>query len=269
MNAPDHETLFFLLLLNCTYFFQKESIQEHEDFKPFFDEYQVKGSFLLYDVNQNHYISYHKKRCRKGFLPASTFKIINSLIGLETGVVDTSMLLRWNGNQHWNEAWNKDMKLRKAFHVSCVPCYQEIARKIGTERMKHYVTAADYGKMDVRPETLDNFWLSGKSRITQFEQIAFLRKLHHNNLPFLKENMMLFKQIMIAERTDTYTLRAKTGWTQQYGKDIGWYVGYLESRDNIYFFATNIEKSANADTGQFGEARKAITLNILKALEIL
>lgn len=261
---------FLLFIIFASFAFQKEKILERKDLKAFFDEYEVKGSFLLYDLKQNHYISYDTKRCRKGFLPASTFKIMNSMIALETGVADTSTLLRWNGAPHWNEAWNKDMKLREAFHVSCVPCYQEIARKVGLERMKHYIDITNYGNMDIRPETLDNFWLQGNSRITQFEQIAILRKLHHNKLPFAKKNMMLFKQIMIIEQSNAHTLRAKTGWAQANEQNIGWYVGYVETGDNIYFFATNIEKTISPEgSGNFGTARQAITENILKSLNIL
>lgn len=263
-------SFFLLFIIFISFAFQREKILERKDFKAFFDEYDVKGSFLLYDLKQNHYISYDTKRCRKGFLPASTFKIMNSMIALETGVTDTSTLLPWNGNQHWNEAWNKDMKLREAFHVSCVPCYQEIARKIGLERMKHYIDITNYGNMDIRPETLDNFWLQGNSRITQFEQIDILRKLYHHQLPFSKENMMLFKQIMIAEQTGAYTLRAKTGWAQADQQNTGWYVGYIETRDNIYFFATHIEKPISPEgSGNFGAARQIITKNILKNLNII
>jgi len=50
------------------------------------------------------------------------------------------------------------------------------------------------------------------------------------------------KDILTLEKTAEYKLSAKTGGGPlEEGKYIGWFVGYLESKGNVYFFALNLE----------------------------
>lgn len=248
--------------------FNKDTIQE-KDLHTFFDEYQVEGSFLLYDLKKNEYTVFNQKRCKKGFLPASTFKIINSLIGLETGAIsDENYIIKWDGVIRDISPWNQDHTLASAFKVSCVPYYQELARRVGVERMKEFTTLAKYGKMKISEANIDKFWLEGKSRISQQEQIDFLVKFYKNSLPFSPANLEKVKNIMLVEENELYKLRAKTGWTFQDGNNIGWYVGYLEKAGQVYFFATQIE-SQKPDNDLFNRGRKEITLNIIKSLNII
>jgi beta-lactamase class D len=262
--------LYQLLVTSLLFGFQNSTLVENKDWKKYFDKEEVKGSFLLYDLKKNQFTAYNPKRAKKGFLPASTFKIFNTLVGLETGVVDTNVLIRWDGVRRWNVDWNRDMKLKTAFQLSCVPCYQQIARKVGAERMKEWLQKANYGKMDVQASNLDTFWLTGESRISPFEQVDFLKRLYNNELPFAENTMAQFKNIMIAERKEDYILRAKTGWTTERKMNIGWYVGYVEKGDNVYFFVLNMEKKVRKrGSGNFGPARRGITEKILKELNIL
>ena len=56
------------------------------------------------------------------YTPASTFKIVNSLIGIQTGIItDENMVIKWDGVKRWNEDWNKDLTMKEAFAVSAVP----------------------------------------------------------------------------------------------------------------------------------------------------
>lgn len=253
------------LLLSFT---PQRPVTHEKNFERYFNEYKVKGSFLLYNLNNNEYISYNPERCKKGFLPASTFKIINSLIGLETGVItDENFVIPWDGVSR-REAWNQDHSLKSAFKVSCVPYYQELARRVGEKKMIHYVTKAKYGKMVVK-DGLDKFWLEGDSRISQQEQIDFLVRLYKNKLPFSDRSLRIVKDIMLVDESTIYKLRGKTGWAiNKDGLNIGWFVGYLEQNGNIYFFATNIE-SQNPDDILFMNGRRAITEKILKELKLL
>jgi beta-lactamase class D len=236
---------------------------EMPELSSYFKEYNVIGSFILYELNRDQYIRYNPERCRQEFLPASTFKILNSLIALETGVIkDENHTLKWDGTKRAVPAWNQDHNLKTAFQNSAVWYYQEIARQVGEARMKEYVTKAQYGNMDIAGG-IDNFWLEGKLRITPEQQIDFLKKLYHGRLPFSERAMSLVKAIMLLEETPKYKLRGKTGWADS----IGWLVGYLEQGDNVYFYATNIE-SENPDNN-FGKARYEITKNILRKMNLL
>src|SRR5262245_13097799 len=137
----------------------------------YFKEANVEGCFLLYDLQANQYLSYDKKRVNKEFLPASTYKILNSMIALETGAVrDENEVLKWDGVERMVPAWNHDQAMREAFKNSTVWFYQEMARRIGPERMLHYINAADYGNRNIGGG-LDQFWLKGDLRITAKQQI--------------------------------------------------------------------------------------------------
>jgi len=250
-----------LMLASCNY--QPKKIES--DFKSYFDDFGVEGSMLIFDENANKYIVYNDTRCETGYLPASTFKILNSIIALETTVVrDTSQILKWNGEEYGIPAWNRDQKLKHAFHVSCVPCYQEIARNIGLERMKKYISETSYGKMDISSKNLDYFWLEGDSRITSYEQVNLLVRLKYNKLPFMERNQELVKEIMIVEENNDYTLRAKTGWATQDDVQIGWYVGYIENSKGTCYFALNIQKPEGDIL--FRKGRRGIAMNILENL---
>lgn len=160
-------------------------------------------------------------------VPASTFKILNTLIALETGVARPDTPFPWDGVERFVPAWNQDLTLREAFRVSAVPVYQEIARRIGHDRMAHWVRAAGYGNAAIGDETgIDRFWLDGPLAVTPEQQIDFLRRLLTDDHPFSNETIAALREIMVVESTDAWTLRAKTGWDDQGAR--GWYVGFLE-----------------------------------------
>jgi beta-lactamase class D len=243
------------------------TVEIHPEFQTYFDAFQVDGTFVLFDVNHNKVIRYNPERCAERFIPASTFKILNTLIALETGVIpDKNYVIEWDGTAHPVAAWNQDHTLQTALQNSVVWYYQEIARRVGPEQMQHYVDTVGYGNQDISGK-IDSFWLEGGLRISPDEQIEFLRRLYNNDLPFAEDSMDLVKDLLIVEQSDDYTLRAKTGWAQRVQPQIGWWVGYLERDGNVYFFATNIESAQpNAD---FAPAKIEITKNILRELALL
>lgn len=235
------------------------------DFKRFYDQCAVEGSFALYDLQRNHYILYHPEQFHAPFIPASTFKIPNSLIGLETGVIrDADFVIAWDSVSRPVIDWNRDHTLRSAFQSSVVPYYQEAARRVGGGRMKQWLDKAQYGNADTSGG-IDRFWLDGGLRITPAQQIDFLMRLYKGELPFLKRSMDIVKEIMIAKDTLDYVLRAKTGRSGQNGKQIGWYVGYLERKGEVYFFS-NCVQSDSASILDFLAARVQITSAILAEL---
>lgn len=238
------------------------------DFFKYFDSCKVKGSFVLYNLNDSAFLEIDAQRCQQRFIPASTFKILNSMIALETGAVsDVNTTVRWDSVVRSVRSWNQDLDMKHAFSYSAVWFYQEMARRIGEEKMKFYVRKCQYGNMNIGGG-IDKFWLTGDLRISQDEQIEFLKELYSNKLPFSSETMNAVKDIMLQEDTLGYKLRAKTGWAQNDSLDIGWYVGWVETKGNVYFFATNIE-AKNPDPEKFPAARISITKDILRELKVL
>ena len=170
----------------------------------------------------------------------------NTVIALETGVVANldEPIFKWDGKVRSIdgkpvEAWNRDQPLREAFRNSTVWIYQEIARRVGPERMAHYVSAFDYGNADISGGPIDQFWLSGALRISALGEIAFLDKLRSGSLPVSERAQTLTKEAMVIERTDAYVLRGKTGWA--FDQKIGWFVGWIESKNASRLFALNLD----------------------------
>lgn len=239
----------------------KAKWQERPDFSKYFQKVGVKGTFLLYDIKQNKYLVYNPQRADSPFVPASTYKIFNSLVALETGVVrDENEVSKWDGVKRDFPQWNRDQTMRTAIKDSVVWFYQELARRIGQQRMQHYINLANYGNRDISGG-IDRFWLDGGLRITPKEQIDFLVKLQQNKLPFSQRSIALVKDIIINEKTSDYVLRGKTGWEKQ----VGWYVGYLERGSNVYFFAINMDVAKPEDA----KARISITKSILQDLGLM
>lgn len=267
--------VFWILLMSLNMTCQTKNSHDKEiivpEFNKILDNLKVKGAILIYDFTNKTYFSNDFSWSKTGIIPASTFKIPNSIIALETGVIkNDSVIFKWNGEKRWNKKWEQDLTFKEAFQVSCVPCYQEVALKIGVERMKQYLNKLNYKEMVFDKTTIDNFWLDGKSKISQTQQIQFLKRFHFSELPISTRTESIVKNIMLIEKTDEYTLSGKTGLSEKNGKDNGWLVGYFEVKNKVYFFATNIEpvkKKSNRD--EFLLARINATKEAFRNLKIL
>jgi beta-lactamase class D len=256
-------TFLILLTLAINSFSQTE--KEINSWKSFYGKYQVSGCILIYDLNNNEYLSYNTERCRESFSPASTFKILNSLIALETGVImDENEVIPWDSVKRSYDKWNMDQTLRSAIKYSAVWAYQELARRIGEKRMQYFIDTVKYGNCNISGG-IDQFWLNGALKISPVEQVEFLKRLYSDNLPFSKRNLNIVKDIIINEQTDNYILRGKTGWGSNSGTDIGWYVGYLSVNGNVYFFANNINIADEKDPA----ARIDIVKDIFRSMDLL
>ncbi|WP_115900837.1 class D beta-lactamase [Tenacibaculum gallaicum] len=239
-------------------------------FQKILDSTKLEGAILVYDLHKDVYYSNNFDWCKAGNLPASTFKIPNSIIALEAGVVkNDSAIFKWNGESRYLKIWEQDLTFNEAFHYSCVPCYQEVARKIGVERMKSSLAKLDFGLMDVNETTLDNFWLEGKSKINQFQQIDFLKRLHNSELLISERTDSIMKSMMIMYKSNQYVLRGKTGWSVRGVENNGWFVGYVLVKNRAYFFATNVVPKKNFDMKFFSRERKEVTFKALDELKVL
>ena len=232
-----------------------------DDLKKYFDEYKVVGTFALYDNGRGEFSVYNMERFKQRFLPASTFKIVNSLIGLQTGVIiNENMVIKWDGVKR-RDAWDKDLTMAEAFKVSAVPYYQEVARRIGKDTMKIWVDSLKYGNMDISGP-IDSFWLNNKLKISPDEELGLVKKLYFNQLPFQQLYCDIVKKVMIQENNSNYELAYKTGWGfDEKNNSIGWMVGWIEENNHPYFFVLNLQ-TADKDFDMFNN-RVKILKNIL------
>jgi beta-lactamase class D len=240
--------------------------EERPDLGDFFQGNE--GAFVLFDSAGGRYIRYNPPRCADRFLPASTFKILNALIGLETGVIpDADYVIAWDGTRYPIASWNRDHTLGTAIRYSVVWYFQELARRVGRERMQSCVAAAEYGNADISGE-IDSFWLEGGLRISADEQVEFLKRLYAGELPFSERSTDIVKEIIVLETSNAYTLSGKTGSVQRTVVFTGWFVGYLETGNNVYFFAANME-SDDPNGMASGESAKRIAVSILGYLGVM
>lgn len=205
-------------------------------------------TFVLKSEATGEYSIINPKRATQRMTPWSTFKIPNSLIALDTGVIknineklsfDTAdyKIQKW-----WPKIWYEaPISLRNAYKYSAVPIYQDTAVKINKERMSRYLADFKYGNQDIS-SGIDNFWLNKSIKISAKEQVDFLQRIYNHDLAVSKTSLTLLKDVMLAESTDDYKLYAKTGGGGiGKGQALGWYIGFVENERGTYYFALNID----------------------------
>lgn len=239
-------------------------------FQNIIDSNKVSGSILIYDVEKKEYYSNDFKHSTTGFLPASTFKVPNSMIGLETGVLEgENHLFKWDGKPRRMKQWEADLTLAEAYKVSCVDCYQEVARKIGTKRMNEYLKKFEYGNMEIIDSMIDIFWLEGDFKISQKQQIQFLQRFYNKELPISENTYAIMRRIMVVDKNEDYILSGKTGWAIRNDNNIGWFVGFLQKDNKLYYVATNITPLDQNNTADFHKIRLRVALEAFEELSIL
>jgi len=219
------------------------NVKQDKSLQKYFDENKVEGCFAIMDNASGKFTVHNLARYRdSSYLPASTFKIVNSLIGLQTGkIVNDSMVIKWDGVTRRVADWNKDLTMYEAFRVSSVYYYQEVARRIGKDTMQFWLDSLGYGTKKIKG-AVDSFWLNNTLKVTPDEQLGLVKRLYFDQLPFFKSYQEVVKRAMLFEENTNYRLGYKTGWGfKENGNAIGWVVGWIEENKHPYFFVLNIE----------------------------
>jgi len=271
IDSPDFTFMkkeFLFLLITSLFIISSCTVNQAKidnGLKKYFDSSNVDGCFSLLDNATGEITLYNMKLDTQRVLPASTFKIVNSLIGLETGkIIDEKMIIKWDGVKRRNEDWNKDLTMEQAFKVSAVPYYQEVARRIGRDTMKLWIDSLHYGNMDISGP-IDSFWLNNTLKISPDEQLGLVNKLYFDQLPFSKRAQQIVRDVMMQENNTLYKLSYKTGWGfDESGNSIGWIVGWIEENRHVYLFVTEVRSTdKNID---MPKVRMKITKGILSEL---
>ncbi|MEM7524420.1 MAG: class D beta-lactamase [Pseudomonadota bacterium] len=223
--------------------------EERADLEDIFETAGVAGAFALLDVAARRVFLVAPDRARQRMIPASTFKIVNSLIALELGVVaDEEEIIPFGGAAQPIKAWEADMSLRDAMRVSNAPVFQEVARRVGVERYTEFLARINFGDGEVG-EDVETFWLRGPLAISAVEQAAFLARLALGDLPVSARSQAIVRDIVRMEERGGAMLFGKTGWTTAPSPDLGWFVGWVERDDRVYAFALNMDIASPADAG--------------------
>ena len=222
----------------------------------------------VFDTRSGQLACSDPERCTRGYIPASTFKIANTIIGLETGgLEDSETQFPWDGVERRPE-WDRPHTLRSAIQVSCVPCFQRVARQVGEARMHDWLQRLGYGNQDSSGK-LDFFWLGGALRISPLQQIDFLRRLDGAALPISERTLEIVRDVFTLDVGPEHVLRGKTGFAgpPEQPSDVGWFVGYVELGERRVFFATVID--GHPPDVDALELRRALTERVLRELGAL
>jgi len=238
-----------------------------------FSDHNIKGSIVIYNLGKDQWMFSDKADASRGTIPASTFKICNSLVALEEKAIAPDEIIPWDGKDatfkgNAVKSWCADATLESAFKNSAIWFYVELSKRIRRSTYARYLKECDYGNFDLS-EKGDDFWNYGNMEISPKNQVVFLAKLYKDELPFDKTKMALVKSYMRMNADGTYALSGKSGWGIKSGADIGWLVGFLETKGDAYVFATRITADSNAVPSDFGKLRSMITLEAFRQLGII
>ena len=251
---------FAFVMFGCS----PNNVTTDNSLKKYFDEQKSDGCFALFNNGNGKFTVYNMARYRdSAFLPASTFKIVNALIGLQTGIItNDSMIIKWDGIKRMNPEWNQDLSMYRAFRLSAVNYFQEVARRIGRDTMQFWLDSLKYGTKKIKA-SVDSFWLNNSLKITPDEQLGLVKRLYFNQLPFFTNNQETVKNAMLFEDKPLYRLSYKTGLgRKEDGSWLAWVVGWIEENRHPYFFVLNMEtkdSTANLINGRMKALRGILT----------
>jgi beta-lactamase class D len=254
-----------LFILFLALLWSLSAVAEDQVLAGLFSQQKLDGTIVISSLHNGNNFIHNDLRAHQRFPIASTFKIMNTLIAVEENAISgKDEVLKWDGHIYDFPDWNHDQTLESAFKVSCVWCFQEFARRVGAEKYRSYLHKIAYGELR-EPFDETTFWLDGSLQISAIEQINFLKKVYLRTLPFSAHSYETLRQVMLVEQTPSYTMWAKTGWATSVKPQIGWYVGYIETPQDVWFFATNIEVRDKQDL----PLRQQLTRDALKAKGVI
>ena len=233
------------------------------DIPKLFNEAGKHAVFVTFDGQNYHSYGNDLQRAQSAYVPASTFKMLNALIGLQHKKVTTTEVFKWNGEKRSFPAWEKDMTLAQAMQTSAVPVYQELARRIGLDLMRKEIKRVQYGNQYIGQQ-VDRFWLDGPLAITPKQEAKFAYQLATKQLPFDVTVQQQVKDMLYIERRGDVKLYAKSGWgSPKQQPQVGWYTGWVEQPNGkITAFSLNIHMQDGDEVGE----RKQLTLDVLDKL---
>ena len=224
-----------------------------------------EGSFVLYNSRENTWSVYDPDNARKRISPNSTYKIYDALLGLESGVISPeSSVISWNGEACPFEAWEGDQDLNSAMKNSVNWYFQSIDSQLGSDSIKSFLHTVQYGNQQTGSD-MDLYWTDSSLKISPLEQVELLKKFNENEFHFSPDNISAVKKALQLSSSDAGNFFGKTGTGRIDNRDVnGWFVGYVETSDNTYYFSVNIKADSNAS----GSAAAKIAMSVLSDLEI-
>ena len=202
---------------------------------------------------------YNKSDITKRIAPCSTFKIYSAINALEQGyITPENNAIKWDYLSRAFPAWNSDQTLNSAMRNSVNWYFQFLDNIAGPEQLNDFYKSIGYGNGVVGNDT-QYYWNGSGLKISALEQVELLIKLYNNEFDFNEDNINAVKNAMAISENNGNKLYGKTGTGRISGNDVnGWFVGFVETADNVYFFAVNIQNNTNATGGIAAQITQSI-----------
>jgi len=208
----------------------------NNDLKKYFDSAKVDGSFSFLNNQIGNITVYNMKLDTQSISPGTSFKILNTLIGVQTGkITNENTVLKTNSGD------TAKITLKEAFDNSSVGYFQQLAQQIGKDTMKHWIDTISYGNKKINGP-VDSFWLNNELKISPDEQLGLMSKIYFEQLPFQKYAQQMMESLMLKEDNTLYKLSYATGTgIDEKNNSFGWVLGWIEENRHVYFFVTLIK----------------------------
>lgn len=250
-----------------------------EDWSAYFDG--LNGCAVLYEPSKRRYRVYEQELAETQRSPCSTFKIVSSLIALESGVILPERSVRtWSGETFWNEDWNHDQTFEEAFHASCVWYFREVIDEIGPERMQAELDRLEYGNCDVSDwegrlntnnnnRSLTGFWIESSLAISPKEQTEVMERIFGNGSVYSEEARSELRQVMLTEQSDPeVVIYGKTGMGKAHGIVVdAWFTGFAEKNGETIYFCIYLGRTDGRNVSS--AAAREIAISILSETTII
>ncbi len=213
--------------------------------------------FILHEIGVGEVRRAPSTTCGVRASPQSTFKIPHALAAIDAGVVaGIDEKIAYDDRPVDQPLWRQDHTLATAMRYSVVWYFQEIAKRLGPEREREYLTRFEYGNRD--PSSgLTSFWLGGSLAVSPEEQMRFLLKLFDGHLPASRAAISAVREILrqpagsIVNATGVHpfggqwaegtVLSAKTGsGSSGLGVSVRWLVGHVQRGPRSWIFVSNV-----------------------------
>lgn len=251
---------------------------EEADYSDCFDG--IKGCAVFWNSTDKLYCMYDKASCEERSSPCSSFKIISTLMGLESGIITSvDSTMNYDGTVYPNEEWNGNLNLKDAFQKSCIWYFRKVLDRLGKADVKKYLSHLEYGNQDISEwngsginqlagkksaKALNGFWLESSLQISPREQAEVLGKIFDGKSEFSQKNINILKKIMMVQKNKEVTIFGKTGTGKNLStgnSDNAWFVGMFETRYQRNYFAVRLKDESRKDIN--GPKAKEIALTII------
>ena len=222
---------------------------------------RAQGAFVLKEVD-GPTVVINRPLAELRLTPASTFKLLIGLLGLESGAIpDAHTVLRWNGQPQGMPAWNRDHDLASAMRTSATWYFEDVLDHVDPAAVQTLLQRLRYGNQDARGSRR-RFWLEGPLRISAVEQAEALARLVAGESGASKRSLGLLAEVTELGRDGQGVLYGKTGTAVADGQTVAWLVGGVRRGERRHTYAL-VMLAPEADGARLQQTRRGITEALL------